>query len=190
MDMRARDMHSKYPLTHNSTYIQLFQLVAMASIYLSIKIHSSSSSSSLRTKVTSRSIASTCNNNGDDIGDGVRITARHIESMEMSIMNCLDWRLHPPTSVAFVENLIPLVMIAPPLLVKGGGAEDDNHLAVNVDSVLEFSRFLVELSMCAYPFVTARPSSVALAAVLCGLKRLHHLPTTTEETTTLREAFR
>ena len=39
---------------------------------------------------------------------------------------------------------------------------------------LEFSRFLAELSVCAYPFVSVKPSSIALAAVLysfelCGL---------------------
>eukprot|EP00585_Thalassiosira_rotula_P003834 CAMPEP_0196159844 /NCGR_PEP_ID=MMETSP0910-20130528/46526_1 /TAXON_ID=49265 /ORGANISM="Thalassiosira rotula, Strain GSO102" /LENGTH=239 /DNA_ID=CAMNT_0041424769 /DNA_START=475 /DNA_END=1194 /DNA_ORIENTATION=- len=117
---------------------ELFQLVAMASIYLAIKIHSPQ-------KVTIRSIAST----GNDL-----ITTRHIEAMELSIMKSLDWRLHPPTTVAFLENYFPLLE-----------KEDDE-----MTDCLEFSRFLSELSVCAYPFVSAKPSSIAVAAMLYSLE--------------------
>mmetsp|Transcript_26585 Transcript_26585/g.50405 ORF Transcript_26585/g.50405 Transcript_26585/m.50405 type:complete len:158 (+) Transcript_26585:101-574(+) len=115
----------------------------MASIYLAIKIHSPK-------KVTIRSIAST--------GNGL-ITTRHMEAMELSIMKSLDWHLHPPTAVAFLENFYPL-------LAKGDEMAD----------CLEFSRFLSELSACAYPFVSAKPSSIAVAAILYSLEYFgqHH----------------
>ena len=59
---------------------QLFQLAAMASIYLAIKVHS-------KKKVSISSIAST--------GNGI-ITVDQIEAMEYSIMNdCLDWHINP-----------------------------------------------------------------------------------------------
>lgn len=121
---------------------QLFQLVAMTSIYLAIKIHSLK-------KVTIQSIVST--------GNGL-ITVKHIENMELSVMTCLNWHIFPPTPVSFIENFYPLI-------------SRDGHLWA--DS-LEFSRFLTELSVCTYPFVSAKPSSVAIAAVLysfeyCGL---------------------
>lgn len=108
----------------------------MASIYLAIKIHSPK-------KVPIRSIAST--------GNGL-ITVKHIEAMELSIMKCLNWHLFPPTSVSFLENLYPLI------------SRECGDLQVS--NSLEFSRFLIELSVCAYPFVSARPSSVAIAAIL------------------------
>mmetsp|Transcript_14313 Transcript_14313/g.23270 ORF Transcript_14313/g.23270 Transcript_14313/m.23270 type:complete len:158 (+) Transcript_14313:60-533(+) len=110
----------------------------MASIYLAIKIHSPQ-------KVTIRSITST----GNDL-----ITTRHIEAMELSIMKSLDWHLHPPTTVAFLENYFPLLE-----------KEDDE-----MTDCLEFSRFLSELSVCAYPFVSAKPSSIAVAAMLYSLE--------------------
>mmetsp|Transcript_7015 Transcript_7015/g.12288 ORF Transcript_7015/g.12288 Transcript_7015/m.12288 type:complete len:202 (-) Transcript_7015:348-953(-) len=72
---------------------ELFQLVAMTSIYLAIKINSPK-------KMTPRSIASAVNG---------LISAKHIEEMELSIMKCLSWHLYPPTSVAFIENFFPLI---------------------------------------------------------------------------------
>ena len=110
----------------------------MASIYLAIKIHSPK-------KATIRAIAST--------GNGL-ITRHHMEAMELSIMKSLDWRLHPPTTVAFLENVYSLL------------ANQDDEMA----DCLEFSRFLSELSVCAYPFVSAKPSSIAVAAILYSLE--------------------
>ena len=37
-----------------------------------------------------------------------------------------------------------------------------------MSGVLEFAKFLSELSVCAYPFVNTRPSSVAIAALGYG----------------------
>lgn len=123
---------------------ELFQLVSMVCIYLAIKIHSPK-------KISIDSIVST--------GNGL-ITAQHIEAMELSIMKCLNWHLFPPTANAFIENVFPILA---PL-----SGDDDGRKAVA--DALEFSRFLAELSVCAYPFACARPSSVALAAVLYSLE--------------------
>ena len=128
-----------------SRHPQLFQLVAMASIYLAIKIHSPK-------KVTVHSIAST--------GNGL-ITARHIEAMELSIMKCLDWHLFPPTAAAYIENLFPLL-------------PNEDQTPKTAADALEFARFLAELSVCAYPFVSAKPSSVALAAMLYSFEYYGH----------------
>ncbi|KAL7540737.1 hypothetical protein ACHAWF_006773 [Thalassiosira exigua] len=147
---------------------ELFQLAAMASIYLAIKIHSPK-------KVTVRSIAST--------GNGL-VSARHIESMELAIMRALDWHLHPPTTVAFLENIFPLI-------AQGTDLDDHSDQGQRVrrglEESLEFSRFLSELSVCAYPFVSADPSSVALAAASFSLEYFD-LPPSTKEA--LRSAAR
>lgn len=113
----------------------------MTSIYLAIKIHSPK-------KVAINAIA--------NAGSGL-ITARHIEAMEMSIMKCLDWHLLPPTPVAYVDNFFPIL-----------SASCSGDFAKVVDS-FEFSRFLAELSVCEYPFLCAKPSSIAIAAILQSL---------------------
>ncbi len=114
----------------------------MASIYLAIKIHSPK-------KVTINSIAST--------GNGL-ITAKHIEAMELSIMQGLQWHLFSPTSATFIENLYPLL------------AKHLDHRGSDMADSLEFVRFLTNLSVCAYPFVSAKLSSIAVAAVLYSLE--------------------
>lgn len=124
---------------------ELFQLAAMASIYLAIKIHSSK-------KVTIHSIAST--------GNGL-ITTKHIEAMELSIMKCLNWHLFPPTVVGYIENFFPLI---------SRSCDNKKSNKHKVADSLEFSRFLAELSVCAYPFVSAKPSSIAVAAILYSLE--------------------
>ena len=117
----------------------------MASVYLAIKIHG-------HKKVTISSIAST--------GNGL-ITVKHIEAMELSIMNSLEWRLFPPTCVSFVENFYPLIAND-----CCANKKDVQHLQQAVSDSFELSRFLTELSVCAYPFITAKPSSIAIAAIL------------------------
>ena len=144
----------------------------MSSIYLAIKIHSTK-------KVTIQSIASTGNGS---------IATKHIEAMELSIMKSLNWHLFPPTSVAFIENILPLILSTSSeeeckegCTIKGHASplspQELNETGTNTTQYtesLEFSRFLAELSVCAYPFVSVKPSSIALAAVLysfelCGL---------------------
>ena len=138
--------------------IQLFQLVAMSSIYLAIKIHSPK-------KVTMRSIAST--------GNGL-ITVKHIEAMELSIIETLNWHLFPPTCVSFIENFYPLLSSSTSTSTTSSDHDLYHSSSYNndmrlVDS-LEFSRFLAELSVCAYPFVSVKPSSIAIAAILYSME--------------------
>lgn len=113
-----------------------------------------------------RSIAST--------GNGL-ITVKHIEAMELSIIEALNWHLFPPTCVSFIENFYPILLSSlrseqyPSSSSSSSGKHD-----MRLGESLEFSRFLAELSVCAYPFVSVKPSSIAIAAILysmeyCGL---------------------
>ena len=139
---------------------QVFQLVAMASLYLAIKLHSTK-------KISIRAIAST--------GNGT-VTVGHIEAMELSILRRLDWHLFPPTSVSFIENFYPLIHEGDD---NGGSRRGDGHGNGHcfagsgrglIEDSLEFSRFLAELSVCSYPSVSARPSSIAIAAILLSFE--------------------
>ncbi|KAL3811084.1 hypothetical protein ACHAXA_008061 [Cyclostephanos tholiformis] len=140
---------------------EVFQLTAMASLYLAIKLHSPR-------KVSIRAIAST--------GNGA-ITIWHIEAMELSIMRRLDWHLFPPTSVAFIENFYPLI-VSPPQ--RDDYNVDDDVVVIEdrgsrswrgaIEDSLEFSRFLAELSVCSYPCVVMCPSSIAIASILLSFE--------------------
>lgn len=120
----------------------LFQLLSMTCLYLAIKIHSP-------IKLSIRSMAR--------LGRGL-ISVEHITEMEICVMQALGWYLHPPTPTAFLDNFFPII------------SKDlvGNNRFDSVD-VYEFSRFLAELSVCAYPFVAAMPSSIAIAAILLSI---------------------
>ena len=121
-----------------SLHLQVFQLVSMTCIHLAIKLHSPK-------KMSMQLIVS--------MGNGL-VTTQHMEATELSIMKCLKWHLFPPTAMAFLRNLFPLLALP----------SDDAAKA------LDFARYLVELSVCAYPLASVRPSSVALAAVRYSLE--------------------
>lgn len=97
------------------------------------------------------------------------VTTYHLEQMELSVANTLGWHLHPPTCVRFIENFFPLIM-------------SDVRDEFGVGSALELSRFLTELSVCVYQFTSsnAKPSSVAIAAILLSISHFQ-LPHTTED---------
>lgn len=173
MDLTSRQVFISYPPRSNSAppppppptipiaisfraTRQVFQLVAMASLYLAIKLHSTK-------KISIRAIAST--------GNGT-VTVGHIEAMELSIMRRLDWHLFPPTSVSFIENFYPLIHEGDH---DGGRRRGHCHYFAGsgrglIEDSLEFSRFLAELSVCSYPSVSAHPSSIAIAAILLSFE--------------------
>ena len=139
---------------------QAFQLVAMASLYLAIKLHSPR-------KVSIRAIVST--------GNGT-VSVGRIEAMELSIMRRLDWHLFPPTSVSFIENFYPLIHEGDD---DGGHRRGDGHGDGHyfpgsgrglIKDSLEFSRFLPELSVCSYPCVSVRSSLIAIEAILLSFE--------------------
>ena len=124
---------------------ELFQLVTMASMFLAIKLHSPK-------KVSISSIAV--------MGRGL-IDVEHIESMKLSIAHSLEWHLHHQTPMKFIENICPLV------------SDIMNSEDFSATDALEHSRFLTELSVCAYPFVAAKPSYIAIAAILNMFEHFH-----------------
>lgn len=159
----------------------LFQVVATTSIYLAIKIHSPK-------KVH---IAVICpSSNG-------RITKTNIEEMEISIMSSLRWCLYPPTPVSFLDNIFPLIMNVDIEHHDSDERGDNNdttlshHLLVDpriAVQLLEFARFLIELSVCAYPFVPIRSSSIAIAAIMYSIE-VHLCHNDDDDWILLREAL-
>jgi hypothetical protein len=98
--------------------------------------------------------------------------------MKLSIMRRLNWHLFPPSSVSFIENFYPLIHECDD---DGGqhGRSGDGHDDINyftgsgrglIEDLLEFSRFLAELSVCSYPCVSVRSSSIAIIAILLSFE--------------------
>ena len=79
----------------------------------------------------------------------------HIVTMEDSMLQTLGWHVHPPTPYSFVRDMVYLLPVQIPR-----DRHDTNELA----------RFLTELSVCDYWFVTKKPSSIALASLINALE--------------------
>ena len=75
----------------------------------------------------------------------------------------MKWQVHPPTSLLFTRYLLCLLPVsAMPLTCR--------------HDTLELSRFLTELSVMDYFFVSYLPSTVALAALLNAMENIPGVP--------------
>ena len=126
----------------------------MTSIYLAIKIHSPK-------KASINMIASMCKG---------EVTVSQIETMELQIMKDLQWHLFPPTPMNFIDNLYPLLnaSLSSEVTISSSRkrSRQEDEMERDLQDSLDLSTFLVELSVCAYPFIMAKPSSIAVAAML------------------------
>lgn len=127
-------------LSTRSVNRRIFQLAAMTSLYLAIKLYEPG-------KIRMSSLI--------DLSRGYFLED-HIVTMEDSMLQTLGWHVHPPTSYSFVREMMPLL----PLGMSPRDRHDTNELA----------RFLTELSVCDYWFVTKKPSSVGLASLINALE--------------------
>eukprot|EP00956_Cyclotella_meneghiniana_P006784 scaffold9072_cov79-Cyclotella_meneghiniana.AAC.2 len=127
-------------LATRSVNRRIFQLAAMTSLYLAIKLYEPG-------KIRMSSLI--------DLSRGYFLE-EHIVTMEDSMLQSLGWHVHPPTAYSFVREMLPL--LPPPMSPR------DRH------DTNELSRFLTELSVCDYWFVTKKPSSVALASLMNALE--------------------
>lgn len=119
---------------------QGFQLVGMTSLYLAIKI--------FRHKGKGASIASFIN-----LSQGV-FTEVDFVVTEQAILDTLNWRMHPPTTLAFLELL---------MLFLPQGACSNSYTR---RALYERIKFLLELCVTVQFFFTKNPSSIAIAAFI------------------------
>lgn len=127
-------------LATRSVNRRIFQLAAMTALYLAIKLYEPG-------KIRMSSLI--------DLSRGYFLED-HIVTMEDSMLQTLGWHVHPPTPYSFVREIIPLL----PAQITPRDRHDTNELA----------RFLTELSVCDYWFVTKKPSSIALASLINALE--------------------
>lgn len=130
----------RYLTLHTSMNEALVQLVAMTSLYLAVKVHSTK-------KISVSCMASLSKDN---------FRVDQITKMEICIIKALRWRLNPPTPFIYLTVAGPLI----------DDFVDEEDTSTNVK---ELSRYLVELSVCDGDFIDKKPSSIAYAAILVAL---------------------
>ncbi len=119
---------------------RIFQLAAMTALYLAIKLFEPG-------KLRMSSLI--------DLSRGY-FMAEHIVTMEDSMLQSLKWHVHPPTPLAYCRDFMGLV------------SGEINPVARH--DVNELARFLTELAVCDYWFVTKKPSSIALASLINAME--------------------
>lgn len=88
-----------------------------------------------------------------------KITAGDIASMELTMLSALSWRVSGPTAADFCGELI-----------DSSFTESTPHA---LNGLQEMARYLTELAVCEYFFVTRKPSSIALASIICAIELTH-----------------
>ena len=117
-----------------------YQLAAMTSLYIAIKIHEPLE---METSLLA------------DLSRGCYTEMEFVE-MEQTLLQALEWRFNGPTTLGFVQLFMALF-------------PDSVHLSVSV-AVMDYARYQTELSIADHSFVEYKSSEVALAAVLNAME--------------------
>jgi lipoyl(octanoyl) transferase len=133
-----------------------FQLAAVTTLYLAIKLHG-------ETDAREGAPRKLRINAFVELSRGL-FSVETIETTERSILETLEWRVNPPTSVAFIASLLRLL----PETFK----RQPVHGSV-ASSIFEMARYLTELSVCVSSFsFQFKSSEIAYAATLCSIDAL------------------
>ena len=150
-----------------------FQLVAVASLYIAVKLHGESE----ELDVDRRSL------NVDVFVELSRgfFQSEAIEAMERNILFNLDWHLNPPTPLKFIASLMRLIPnwsapgYASGCLGEGGDEEEPecHSFKMVFKAIFDIAMYLTELSVCVSTFTFhSKNSIVAYASILCAMEAL------------------
>jgi len=133
-----------------------FQLVAVTSLYLAIKLHG-------ETDAVEGSPRKLRINAFVELSRGM-FSIETLETMERAILSNLEWNVNPPTTVCFVASLLRLLP----------ETWDDQPLHASVAcSIFELARYLAELSVCVSTFsFQFKASVISYSALLCAIDAL------------------
>lgn len=121
----------------------VYQLASMASLYTAVKIHEPEAMDPKLVSNLSRGAYS----------------PKDVENMEATILMALQWRVNPPTSMAFVRQLLKLVP-------RDGMDEEMRRTA------LDLAKFQTELAVNTYEFVTLKASTLAYCSLMNSLESI------------------
>jgi hypothetical protein len=122
---------------------KFFQLAAMTCLYTAVKIHEPEAMDPKLVSTLSRGAYSTV----------------EVEAMEVSILNALQWRVNPPTALAFVRQFLELI----PVDVVDQSMRE---------SAYDITKFQTELAVSEHDFVSAKASTIAFGSLMSSLESL------------------
>eukprot|EP00934_Nitzschia_sp_Nitz4_P005857 Nitzschia sp. Nitz4//scaffold220_size35126//10953//11987//NITZ4_007830-RA/size35126-processed-gene-0.15-mRNA-1//-1//CDS//3329542529//5847//frame0 len=133
-----------------------FQLYAVASLYLAVKVHGETDSQSgQRMKLRVSAF--------EELSRGI-FNVETIEAAEKRILDLLKWHVNPPTSAGFMDHLARMFPHE---------ASDKYFTPSDMKSRLfNLARYLSELSCFSYSTSRATASVVAFASVLCAAESM------------------
>ena len=141
--------------THQATSKKDFQLLAISSLYIAIKVHGQTErSNGARMKMKLSAFV--------HLGRGM-FPSQEIEASERQVLADLNWRVNPPTTLRFLQNYLKLL----PTWSRNGDLRSHDRVK-NV--IFEVARYMTELSVCDSKFAfSLQASAVAYASILCAL---------------------
>jgi hypothetical protein len=122
----------------------MFQLAAMTALYTAIKIHEPEAMEPTLIASLSRGA----------------FNEEQVEAMEFKMLNAIQWRVNPPTAIAFIHEFLDLI---PESIING------NARAAAID----LAKFQTEVAVSDYAFVTVNASSIALAALFNAFESMN-----------------
>ena len=128
-----------------------FQLLAMASLCLAIKLHGGMD---IHVPGTESSIIETILHLGRD-----HYTAQQLKEMEAEALQRLQWCLNPPTPQTYVSYILKLFPVE------------------ETSEINDIALYIIELSVHDYYLVSSKPSVLALSALSNAARMLGHTDT-------------
>lgn len=135
-----------------------YQLHAVTSLYLAIKVHGEMDGSSgerLKLRISAF----------EDLSRGF-FSVETIEAKERELLSLFQWRVNPPTCTQFLSYFLRL-------LPDWSSTDLQCSREDIVSQIFDISKYLTELSLFCSKFTfDYKPSTVAYAAILCALESL------------------
>jgi hypothetical protein len=143
----AMNYLDRYMLTEQGATVwadrKVFQLAAMTCLYTAVKIHEPEAMDPKLVSTLSRGAYSTA----------------EVEAMEFTILSALQWRMNPPTALAFVRQFLELI----PVDVVDQSMRETAH---------DITKFQTELAVTEHDFVTVKASTIAFGSLMNSLESL------------------
>jgi hypothetical protein len=161
-DENALSRSCSCPSCKRSVDSRTYQLAAMTSLYLAVKLHSAGSEEEFNRRRRFKLCSFV------ELSRG-QFDSKDICAMERTILSTLNWKVNSPTPMTFVTYLLNLLM--PPRDLMPPHARNNYDLVMHV--LRELSRYLTELAVCLGSDCTSeRQSHVGFAAIMVSMDLL------------------
>jgi hypothetical protein len=121
-----------------------FKLVIITALYMAVKIHDLE-------VLSPRSMVTISQN---------QFTEDNVTAMEMKMSMALNWRLHPPTPLAFIELYLSKFS-----LMFNHNNRHKKIFEKELVKCIQLIRYQIELAVCYYPYTYEKPSTLAFAVM-------------------------